>query len=805
MRGTQLWVDFVDDARHAVRWLLSDPAFAILAITLISLGIGATGAVYTVLRSVVIAPLPYPESDRLVSIVEVSQRGLATRVSWPNYADMRREVRSLSAIVSVAGPEQMSVVVDGHGLVSVGSRVSQGFLEVLAVPLLEGRDFLPHEQEQGGELAVIASVAFRDRWVPLSSAIPGARIQVNGHDATIVGVIATESAYPAGTHLWVNLEVAPDSTHGNRTAHNFEVLGRAAPEVLISQVQAELDGLVNGIRGRDLSYTAMGMQVRSLRDHVVGDAAQPVIILMGGSLLLLLIACSNLSGMMVSRSVAQQKEIAIRIACGAGRNRLVRRALTEALLLSSLGAGVGVWVGHFFVGAAVAAGPAALPRLDQVHIDNGVLAFTTVVAVITALVSGALPAIKASRVQPRDSLIGLRRISATGDRVGGLPAIVGLQACVSLILLAASGMMVLSVWKLLNEDAGIEIDNRVVLTLALPESRYDAAQRTAFLSELLRRLDADPVVQFAGLTLRPPLSGWEPEGSVFVGDIAAGQAAYRVASPGLLEALGMTMLRGRWLVCDDQGGAEPVAVINESFARSFFPGQDPIGAQFRTGGMDDLGGVPVTIVGIVNDVRHKRLDRTAEPAYYLNYAQRPHRTGNIGLVAWIRGEVDQAGTHVGSIVREIDPALPFAAAPLGAGREASLAPRRFVLLILSAFATLALVMTAAGIYGLVAFSVAARGREISIRVALGASRWAVVRTVAGSIMAFVCAGVAVGATGVWLIGRLLTPMLYKVEPFDPVIVTAGMLMIAIAAVAATAIPVTRAATLDPAESLRDMD
>jgi putative ABC transport system permease protein len=797
-----LWTDFVEDTRHAVRWLLGDPVFALIAITLISLGIGSTSAVFTVLQVVVIAPLPYPQADRLAAVAEVSQQGALSAVTWPNFSDIRREARSVSGIAALSPTEEISAVVDGEGMRVSATRVSGEFFEVLGVPMVEGRDFLPHEQMPGGELAAIVTSDFREHRLGEAAIIPGARIQINGLDATIIGVIPTGAAYPAGTDLWSSLEIVPDSIHGDRTAHNFEVIARLRAGASLRDVRAELNAVMQGVRARDPAYVAQGVEVRSLRRHVVGDAGWGIALLMGASLLLLLIACSNLAGVMLSRSLIRRKEFAIRIACGAQRNRLVRQVFTEALLLSALGAAAGIWLGHTFVEAAIAVAPDALPRLEHIAVDNGVLAFTTAVAVLTAFAFGALPALQASRVQPRENLEGARRPTVAGVRVGGLPVLVGLQAGLALLLLVTSGLMVRSVWKLLDEDAGFELTRRLVVTVTLPESRYDAAGRTVFYDELLRQLRELPAVHDAGITLRAPLSGWEPAGDLLVDGVAVGQAAYRVVSPGLFETLGMRLLRGRWLSQADDAEAEPVAIINEALARHYFSGRDPLGAQFQTGGMDYQGTVPVTVVGVVNDVRHRTLDRKPEPAYYLSYAQRPQRTQSMAVVARVDRTHADPASDIRAVIRGLDPEIPLSTSLLEEGRELSLAPRRFVFLVLGTFAALAVVMTAAGIYGLVAFSVAARSREIGIRIALGAPSWEVLRAVAGPPIAFVCGGIVVGTAGALAAGNLFGPLLYNVQPFDPATVGLSVLMLTAVALVASVLPARRAAQVDPVDTLR---
>jgi predicted permease len=647
---------------------------------------------------------------------------------------------------------------------------------------------------------VVVSDGFWRRQLGPNPSLDDARLEVFGMSAQVIGVMPAGFDFPGDVDVWFPLDLVPDDQLGTRTAHNFRVVGRLAPGASIDAARQELTRLSEEIRVRAPESEAFGAHVRGLREDRVGDSRRALLILLGASAFVLLVACTNLASALLARAARRRQELAVRASLGASRLRLVRQLLTESAVLAVLGAVAGLGLATLLLRVAILFGSDAIPRLETVRLDGWVLGFTTIVALGTALVFGTAPALRATAAALREG--GRGTDSPRQRRVWSL--LVGSEVAVALLLLIGSGLLIRSFQQLMRVDPGFEVEDRLAVELALPASRYaDNATRVRYFDALLERVRALPGVEDAAVTRGVPLVDSDPNGRFDIegGEDGEGYASYRIVSPGFFQAAGTPILRGRDFTDSDREGAADVIIVNRRLAAEFFGEADPIGRRMRTGGMDMKGEEFATIVGIVADVRFESLEAEPDPAYYLPHAQRPHRLLNATLLVHSPSASALAG-DVRRIVRGLDEQVAVDVATLTARTGASLADRRFMLLVLGVFAAIALLLAGVGIYGVVAFSVAQRTREIAIRVALGAATSRVLWSIGRTTVVSVAAGIAIGLIGATWLARLTASLLYEVRPVDPVTFVLVALVLAGIAAVAVLVPARRALYVSPLTALR---
>ena len=827
-RGVRWLEEMVGDVGFAARSLRRTPGFLAVTVLALALGIGATTAIFSVVHGVLLRPLPYPEPDRVVQVWQLGADGKENAFSDPNFEDVRDQSRSFSALAQFSGVSTVSVAGASEPVRVRGARVSRGFFDVLGVKPAVGRLFAPEELRENGPAVVVVSHRF---WRTYLSARPavvsGGTLTFDGRVFSIVGVMPPELDFPRDVDLWVPREL--EGRLPSRTAQNWYVLGRLAPGVSAEQASADAGAIAKRLKQQLGDRTWMSdVKVTPLQEQLTGKVKPVLQLLLAASGFLLLIACANVVNLLVARLATRQGELAVRVALGAGRGRLVRQFLAEALLLSLVGGGIGVWLAHAGVRALLAMDPGTLPRLQEVGVSVPVLLFALGVSVLTAVLLGLVAAWRATTGDVRESLMAAGRSQAqgsTGQRVR--ESLVVAQVALTLVLLVGAGLLGRSFYTLMSVDPGYRTERTVVLDLNLPSASDSVEARRLVQSYdlMLDRLRQLPGVREVGAVNALPLAGGGSRGNgtflimssvdepldprdygKYLGDKArTGSAEYRLASAGYFRAMGVPLVRGRLFEDRDDAGSPHVAVISQSLAETRWPNEEPIGKVIQFGNMDGIL-TPFTVVGIVGDVREASLESKPRPTFYGHYKQRPRRISTMNLV--VAGSADPAQTAgaAGRVVRELLPDVPPRIRSIETVIAESVADRRFILLLVGVFGGAALLLATLGVYGVIAFLVAQRQQELAVRVALGAQSGDVLRLVLrqGAVLALI--GVAVGGAAAFGLTRVLAGtlegMLYGISRTDPVAFGGVALLLAAVALVASWVPARRAAKVDPMRVLR---
>jgi len=791
----------IQDLRYAVRTFLRQPAFSLTAILALALGIGANTAVFTVVYAVLLKPLPYPDPDALIYMHDTYPAVTYASVSAAKFMALRDGNRSLDALAATA-PVSVTLTGDGEPELVFGSRVSAGMFEVLQVPALHGRWFSKEEDLPNADSVIVLGHSLWQRRFASDPSIIGSVLTVDARARTVVGVMPPGFTYPGRTQAWIPLAFAPTIAPGG----NFlRLVGRMRSGVTVEQVQRDLSSVSDAFNFAN--NLQRNVQVWPLHRLLVTDNRRTLLVLQGAVAFVLLVACANVANLLLARSVARKRELAIRSAVGAGRARIVRQLLTESVLLSLVGATVGVLLGSWLLRLFVAMAPANFPHLQNISIDLRVLAFTLVLATLTGIVFGMAPAVRGFRVDPND---GLREMGARGATSGGARGasrvLVVAEIALALMLVVGAGLMVKSLLKLQNEETGFRADGLMTFQLNLPDARYPDSTSGDFVARIVEEIRAVPGVQAAGAISYIPLAdfgfngGFSIEGRPPFPRDTAPVVEFRAVTPGYFETMGIPFRRGQDFTAADSAAGRPVVIINQSMADRYWPGEDPIGARVQLNA--DRQPVSREIVGVVGDVRSSRVNTPPVPETYLPHAQAP--ASSMGFVVRAGGVRPEALIPaIRQRVGAADPNLPLVRTrPMGAIVEASTAGARLSSVLTAMFALLAALLATLGIYSLIAYSVAQRTREIGIRVALGADRRAVTRLVVGEGVGLAAIGLVIGICGAVLVTRMLETMLYEVSPTDPGILamtSAGVLAVA---VVASFVPAIRALRVDPAIALR---
>jgi len=816
--------DLARDLRYAVRMLRNAPGFAAVSIATLGVGLGAATAVFSVVNAVLLRPLPYPEAERIVRVQQVDAEGRPNaNISGPNFQDLRDQSRSFDALAIYAGGTPVSVLADGRPHRANVLFVSERFLDVLGVRPIVGRGFLEEEARPGGAPAAIVSHAYWQRWFGGDPDLSGKSLRAGPYSYPIVGVLPPEFDYPVGTEVLVPFQHDPGTE--KRTAHNYRAVGRLAAGVRLERARGELSGIARALKERYGSETMMSDATAiRLQDVVTGGVRQTLLILFGAAALLLLIACANVSNLLLARAAGRERELAVRLALGAGRGRIVRQIAAESLVLCAAGGALGVLIAYGGVAALLAFEPGNLPRAREVDVSWAALSFALVAVLVCALALAVVTSLRAAGREIHGALTDAQRTLAGGRRSQRVRnGLVVAQIATTLVLLAGAALLARSFARVLAVDPGYRTEQALLLDIALPamgdweEGRLQAA----FREELMTRLRSLPGVVEVGSISALPLGnvGFYPDG-LFIemtrpdeiqsfedfqrldptDSERVGDAGFRVVSAGYFRAMGIPLVRGRLFEEGDVYDAPHVAVISETLARTRWPGEDPIGRYIQFGNMDgDLRAF--RIVGVVGDVREVSLESRPEPLFYADHRQRPRHASHSSIVVY--GTEDAAiASAAERIVRDLDPEVPVRVRRLSEVVDASLAGRRFSLLLLGLFSAAALVLATMGIYGVVSYLVAQRTREIGIRMALGADGGAVQRLVIGRGAALVVAGALIGLAAALGLTRLLAGMLYGVSATDPVTFIVVVLVVAAAALLASYLPARQAARLPPAVTLR---
>jgi putative ABC transport system permease protein len=794
----------LNDLRYALRQLIKAPSFTVVAILTLALGIGACTAIFSVVNTVLLRPLDYPEPSRIVIIRETQLPQFPEfSVSPPNYLDWEKQTRSYEYLAAYSGAG-VNLTGEGEPQRLIGVKATAHYFDVYGVKPVVGRMFLPEEDAPGKNHVVVLSYPFWQRVFGGGRDVVGRSIQLNGEPYTIVGVDPNRASK---TDLWMPMAFKPDETANDaRGAHYINVVGRLKPGVTVAQAKAELDVLATQLAQQyPDSNKGWGILMMPLQDYIVRDVKPVLYTLLGAVGCVLLIACANIANLLLARATARHREISIRAALGAGRGRLIRQLLTESVVLAVCGGLAGVLLARWGLDALLALAPSSLPRISEIRLDKGVLIFSMALSILTGLVFGIAPAWLAARADVNEALKQGTRGSTEGGARGRLrSALVVIEVVFALMLLGGAGLLARSFMQLANVDPGFNPDNATLLRLSLPQKKYALPeQQTAFADALLERVKVLSGVQAAGVTHSMPLVsdyvlGFNIEGRPAIAPSDLPNTNYYTVTPDYFKAMGIRLVRGRAFTPQDDAKAPRVAIINETLARQHFPNEDPIGKRINiTNGPDTWR----EIVGIVGDIKQYGVDKATSAQSYEPFAQVPFTSVN--LVVRTNGSPAALLGALRPTVYGIDKDQPIGIIrPLEEIMAENIARQRFAMTLLSVFSAVALVIAAVGIYGVMAYNVVQRTGEFGIRMALGAQQSDVMRLVLTQGGKLIGLGLLIGLAATLAASRAMGSMLFNTSAYDPL--TLGTITILLAAVALIAcfFPANRATKVNPIEALR---
>jgi putative ABC transport system permease protein len=805
-RRIEAMSDLLQDVRYGLRRLRKAPGFTLSVVAVLALGIGATTAIFSVIDAALLRPLPYPEPGRLVSVHDVQEES-EDPASFPEYldwkgnsevfADLGAYFTTTLALTGSGEPETLQAV-----------RMSASVPRMLGAVPRVGRAFTAAEEVRGAERVVLLSERLWHRRFGGDPGVLGRTLTLGDQPYTVIGIIppGRRSTLPAALaaarqfDVWVPLQL--DTEHAPRGIHFLEVLGRLRPGLDRTRAGERLASFATSLR--ESGETEHGIHLAPLERLVIGDARPLLVALAGAVGMVLLIACTNVANLLLARSAVRRREIAIRAALGAARGRLVRQLLVEHLLLALLGGGAGVLVAWAGVAGLRALGPTAMPRLAEATVDARLLGFALALSLMTGLLFGLLPAFQASRADLSEVMKEGARGSAGGPARERLrSSLIVAEVALSFALLLGAGLLLRSLDRLLAVDKGFDAEGVLSGQVILPSSRYpEGHQQAAFFRDLRERVQALPGVQAVAGASSLPLAGGASGGIAIEGRVlppgARLTAEKRIVTPGYFEVLRTPVLAGRAFTENDAAGRPAVVVVNQAFARRYFPGESPLGKRvdfsWETTGMQE-------IVGVVGDVREQALHEPAGPAIYIPVAQRPADWGF--LIVRTAGDPLALAPALRRTVASLDHDLPVAEVrPLEDVVAEALADRRLAMALFAVFSALSLALAALGLYAVISYSVAQRRQEIGIRMALGARAEQVVRSVLGQGLTLIATGVVCGALAALGLGRFLAGLVFGVGTADPVTFVSVALLLAATALLASLVPALRAAQVEPASVLR---
>ena len=819
----------VHDVRYALRQLHKRLGFTVVAVITLGLGIGASTAIFSVVYGVLLRPLPYHEPSRIMAVFEVTPKGDWNRLADPNFDDFRDQNHSFEAIAKYsAGVASVSGA--GQPTRSTVASVSEAFLNVFRVQPTIGRAFVATDMKKGAAPVALASYEYWTRNLGGRADLSQLHLKIDNAIYSVVGVLPDAFDFPSETAIWVPADL--DGENPSRTSHNYSGVGRLRDGVTPEQANGEISAIARRIHDSASDqgdYLLKDGVVVPLQESITGGIRPALMILLGAAGFLLLVACANVANLLLAQASVRARELAIRSALGAERGRLVRQFLTEAFVLSLIAGGLGIVAAFFGVRGLIALAPENLPRLGDVTINIPVLGFALMLSTAVAVGLGAFTALRATSGDVRESLSEGGRSQAgsqSSRRVG--QGIVAAQMAITLVLVVGAGLLGRSLQKVLEVDPGFRVDKIVTMDVSLPWMNWtDAkakAKDAAFYSNLIDRLRQIPGVRRVGAINQLPMDGGKPDGmfllmspdelpktplsdealsrlfdGLFQQKERLGTADFGVATNGYFQSLGIPLIRGRMFDERDTMDSQHVAVISESLARERWPGQDPIGRTIQFGNMD--GDIRLlTIVGIVGDVHDYSLEVPPRPTVYVDLFQRPRPAMTVTMLTDAPAEMVTSAAR--GILQDLNPEIPPRFRTFSQIYSASLGSRRFNLILISFFGIVALLLASAGVFGVMAYSVSRRTREIGVRVALGARPRDVLTMVLGQGMRTISIGLLIGLAGSLLLTRAMASMLFGIGAADPLTFAGVILLLVAAALLACFIPARRAAKVDPMVALR---
>lgn len=818
------------DIRYGLRSLAKRPGFTVIAIITLALGIGASTSIFSVVDAVLLRPLPYPHAEQIVQLREVNEKGTKIPFAEPNFIDVRSRNRTLEAVAQYNG--QLTTVTGASEPVrALTYLVSSDFFRVLGTKALVGRTFAPEEQKPGGAPVAVVSYGFWQRLLGGRSDLTGTTLKVMDQNVAVVGVMPAEFAFPSNAEVWIPRELFPAQI--SRTAHNWSVVARMRPGVSVEQAKTDVSTIGKQLKreyGKDVD--AVDFIAISQQEYMVGNVRSVLLMIFAAVGFLLVVACANVANLLLAQVTARQRDFAVRSALGATRFRLARQFVTENVLLVLIAGVVGVLLSFWGVNLLLSLNQQGLPRMREIGVDARVIGFTFGLSLLIGVVLGIVPVL---RFSPTSLERSLRETSTgargyAGQRLRSL--LVVAQMALTVVLLAAAGLLGKSFYRLLQIDPGFRTDSAVAMELSLPEApadeqRYkslmqaykrlmeqgiapeehvqlvpEEERQRLFQSQLLERLSATPGVVAVGTISELPLSGGGPDGLFLIGNNPArkGQADYRLATAGYFAALRIPVLRGRMFDASDKFEGPNAAVVSQSLAQKYWPNEDPIGQTIQFGNMDgDLR--LLHIVGVVGDIHDYGVDAAMLPTVYANALQRlPSSSWTV--VARAQSEPSALVPVMRGVVRSLDPQLPLKFRTLDQVFSSSLSQQRFSLVIFGVFAVTALLLAAMGIYGITAYAVAQRTQEIGVRMALGAQMRDVLALVLRHALWLVAIGGVIGLAGAYAASRVLKSLLFEVAPTDLTVFLVVPVVLVLVALVACIVPARRATKVDPLVALR---
>ena len=813
-RGLPILETLLQDLRYGARMLRKNPGFTAVVVLTVALGVGANAAIFSVVDAVLLRPLPYPESDRLVMAWE--------KVSLPNYQNDENnpspgnfsDWKNQSTIFENMGAyrnRSFNLTGEGEPVRVEGEQVSAGLFSVLKVNAALGRVFTAEDDQPAGRHVVVLSDGLWKSRFGADAQILHKTILLDGESYAVVGVMPTGFHFPdPDDQLWVPIALTPQDL-ANHGSHNLVVTARLKQNVSLSQAQSELNRIAQ--RLTELypdTNTGVQANIVALEEEIAGPVRPVLVALFGAVGFVLVIVCANVANLLLGRASARHREIGIRIALGAGRIRILRQLLTESALLALLGCALGLLFACWGILTLKLLSPPHIPRTDEIQINTSVLVFSLTISLLAGFIFGVLPALQAARGDVNDSLKEGARESTGGARLRTRNLLVILETALGVVVVIGAGLLLRSFLILERVPLGFQPQNVLTFRVIPRGERYSLLTgRTAFYQQAIERIQALPGVRSAAAVSFIPLTnvraskGFSIEGRIRP---AAGQipmAGYDAVTPGYFDSLRIPQRSGRDFSWRDTPQGQRVVIINEAMARAYWPGEDPLGKRIKFGTPED----PIpwwTVSGVVGDIREFDVLTPPRPTLYLPISQADD--SNYVLRDWVvraNGDPLAIASSVRAAMREVDPDLPVSRLrSLEQVRNVSVAAQRFNLLLFGLFAALALALAAVGIYGVMAYSVAQRTREIGIRVALGAQRGEVVRLLLGQGTRFAAFGVILGLAGAFALTRLMADLLYGVRPTDPLTFAGVAILLAAVSLAACYFPARRAMRVDPIVALR---
>jgi putative ABC transport system permease protein len=808
---SDFWTELGQDVMYSLRCLRSAPGFALVAILTLALGIGANTAIFSVVRGILLRPLPFADPSRVVMVLSSVDGSKPFPYASPaNIEDWRTMNHSFASFAAYNGH---SAVITGTGDPQNlrGYDISAGFFDLLGVAPLQGRlVFSPEEAVFGGTKAVLVRESLWRTRFGADAALVGKTITLDNENYRVAGVVPEASAWPATSLIWFPLAFNPAKFATSRGAVYVTTIARLKPGVTLESAALDMDALSQRLEHDYPDYNkGLRAKVIPLQEFVTGSIKRPLLILLGGVAFVLLIACANVANLLLVRGVSREGELAVRTALGAGRGRLIRQLVTESMVLAFAGGAAGLLLAIIGTKLLVAAAPNSIPRLAEIHVDGLVLSFTLVVAAVTGASFGLVPAFRL--VKP-DIAKTLREGGRSGGQRGrghaARRALVVAEVALSVMLLAGAGLLIRSFDALMAVDPGFRTEKSISFAVSLPNAKYPKPElQAAFMTALMERMRALPGVQSAGAGFGMPLTNFgfgftfKIAGRPPVNSADQPSAQVRVATPDYFPTMGIRIVRGRGFTDADRAGAAKVLLLTEAGVKTFFPNEDPIGKHVTFGMGGPNGPLEGDIVGVVADVKGASLANAMRPQFWATYDQWP--MSNMSVILHTTRDPRSVVADARAVIKQLDPSLAIdQIKTLDAVLAESVAEPRFYMILLTAFAAVAIALSAIGIYGVVAYLVGQRSRELGIRMALGASPASVVQMVVREGVAMVAVGVGVGLAGALALTQLMGALLFGVRATDPLTYAAVTLLLGVVALVAASVPASRAARVDPALAMR---